>query len=646
MKGELGISVLGAAQDVGGSCYILYISGFRVLIDVGLFTGRKAVDPWPQFEVQLDTLKKLDAIIITHHHMDHVGSILKLLELTSFKGPIYMTDFTDSSSKVVISDSLRLQQKRQGVFEKNKSFKSLLDDGFNNVNYIQYDRTFYIPSRHGTRGFLKVVPIFSSHLLGAVSLFIYSKEYTFYYSGDVYNVPDSLLKPAQNSFKFKGAVAPDLALVEATNASKRVMPRRRRNYKIKRNVRSVVLQGGKILMPLLSLGRAQEVAVIIDQWLQHNPVDRYHVLKYFEVLQDFQSKRVGIRFFFSSPLAEAINYSYLNVIQDFSSGLRYHFKKCSTSNGVHHRFNIGDATTVGELYNPCSFVFLEPVTDNHHLFHRGAMSLICSPAQIGNVGISFRVLSKWCTSRKNMFFSIGYNKSHSSNGRILSGKTKSLDTREGQSPINCQLDSIDFFNHSDRMGVVLLIMALKMKNVAFIHGEHSMLGRFLGNIRFSSLFDYLNCHAFVPDNYSDMVVEDKSKKIAVAKKVSVPSFPEWFDPLNSTDDLVLMRSNTNIEVCSVSDINKLIIVTDFSLRSDLEVGFMKTFVAEVSRDIENFGFLTDVDGIFVEFLETIKFGNSECIFSTCSNSVSVEYTANNVDLVLRFQDFLSVNDLL
>lgn len=98
---------LGAAQNVTGSRHMLEVNGTRLLIDCGLyqerqFTGRN----WEPFDFPASSI---DAVLLTHAHLDHCGLLPKLVK-EGFTGPVYCTAATAEIARIIMLDSARLQE--------------------------------------------------------------------------------------------------------------------------------------------------------------------------------------------------------------------------------------------------------------------------------------------------------------------------------------------------------------------------------------------------------------------------------------------------------------------------------------------------------------------------------------------------------
>ncbi len=104
---EIKLSFLGAVQNVTGSRHLLQANGINVLIDCGLYQERQfASRNWDPFPFPP---KKINAVILTHAHLDHCGLLPKLVK-EGFSGPIYCTEATAEIAKIILLDAAKLQQ--------------------------------------------------------------------------------------------------------------------------------------------------------------------------------------------------------------------------------------------------------------------------------------------------------------------------------------------------------------------------------------------------------------------------------------------------------------------------------------------------------------------------------------------------------
>ena len=105
----------GAAQEVTGSCHELQVNGRRILLDCGLFQGRRQESAVKNATFTFDPAKDIDAVILSHAHMDHVGRI-PVLWKRGYRGPVHCTYATKDLSAVMLSDGGYIQEKDEEFY--------------------------------------------------------------------------------------------------------------------------------------------------------------------------------------------------------------------------------------------------------------------------------------------------------------------------------------------------------------------------------------------------------------------------------------------------------------------------------------------------------------------------------------------------
>jgi metallo-beta-lactamase family protein len=106
------IEFAGAAREVTGSCHILRVNGRTVLLDCGMFQGRRSETRAKNTELPLP-VEQIDAVVLSHAHIDHSGR-LPLLTAHGYIGPIYCTAATRDLCAVMLADSAHIQEKDEG----------------------------------------------------------------------------------------------------------------------------------------------------------------------------------------------------------------------------------------------------------------------------------------------------------------------------------------------------------------------------------------------------------------------------------------------------------------------------------------------------------------------------------------------------
>jgi len=247
------LTLLGSAREVGRSCLLLQTPNSKVLLDCGINVAGHGKDKFPYFDIPEFNIQQLDAIIITHAHLDHVG-LLPYLYKMGYKGPVYMTDPTMDLAALLCLDFIGVAYKQAATpLYSSKDIKEMVKHtvclNFNEVTDIAPD--------------IRITLYNAGHALGSamVHFNIGNGLHNFLYSGDYKYARTRLLDPAVASFPRVESV-----LTEATYGAKTdiLAPRIESEEKMIEIINKTINRGGKVLIPELGLGRAQETMLIIE----------------------------------------------------------------------------------------------------------------------------------------------------------------------------------------------------------------------------------------------------------------------------------------------------------------------------------------------------------------------------------------------
>ena len=121
------ITSYGAAEQVTGSKHLLECNGKRVLFDCGMFQGARKESDYKNRELRFDA-KSLDAVVVTHAHIDHIG-LLPMLTKNGYMGPIFCTPATRDLCAIMLLDSAHIQARdAEYLSKKNRAFIAPLYD--------------------------------------------------------------------------------------------------------------------------------------------------------------------------------------------------------------------------------------------------------------------------------------------------------------------------------------------------------------------------------------------------------------------------------------------------------------------------------------------------------------------------------------
>ncbi|MBU2562350.1 MAG: beta-CASP ribonuclease aCPSF1 [Nanoarchaeota archaeon] len=247
------LTFLGGARQVGRSSALLQTPNSTILLDCGIDVASHGSDKFPYFNIPEFDINNLDAVIISHAHLDHVG-LLPYLYKMGYKGPVYMTPPTRDIAALLSLDFIGVAYKQaaQPLFSSTdikEMVKHSICLNYNEVTDVTPDvrLTFYN----------------SGHALGSamVHLNIGNGLHNLLYTGDFKYGRSRLLDPAINTFPRVESV-----ITESTYGSKNdvLKPRIQSEEELLDYINKTIEKGGKVLIPELGLGRAQETMLILE----------------------------------------------------------------------------------------------------------------------------------------------------------------------------------------------------------------------------------------------------------------------------------------------------------------------------------------------------------------------------------------------
>jgi metallo-beta-lactamase family protein len=253
------LTFLGAAGTVTGSKYLVTTDRTRVLVDCGLFQGLKYLRE-RNWQAPPVSPHKLDAVVLTHAHLDHSG-YLPLLVRNGFRREVRCTAGTAALARVILADSAYLQEedaRRANRYHYSRHEPALplytSEDVEHTVPLLKataFDEPFEV-------GDLRITLIPSGHILGAASVRIEHEGTSVLFSGDVGRPNDLLMKPPR---PFAGA---DVLVVESTYGD-RLHPERDPRQELADVVNKVCGRGGVLLVPAFAVGRSQAILLLLAE---------------------------------------------------------------------------------------------------------------------------------------------------------------------------------------------------------------------------------------------------------------------------------------------------------------------------------------------------------------------------------------------
>ncbi len=264
---------LGGAGVVTGSKYLIDLGDFEFLVDCGLFQGGRKLRElnWDKFPMPL---KDLEAVVLTHAHLDHIGYLPRLVQ-QGFKGPIYCTEATAELAKILLLDSGKLQEE-EAEYARKKGYSRHEDP---QPLYTKADAEAVFPqfvpqpfeNPFSIHPAVTVTFFHAGHILGAsiVKFLIQGEHQTkrLVFSGDLGRYKDPLLFPPTRIPKA------DILWIESTYGDRKSSVLKPEE-EMARAIRDTFDRGGLVIIPAFAVGRTQLLLYHLYQLMEKGKIPK------------------------------------------------------------------------------------------------------------------------------------------------------------------------------------------------------------------------------------------------------------------------------------------------------------------------------------------------------------------------------------
>ena len=442
-RSEVSLFTLGGFGQVGRSSMLLSTPESKILIDCGVNPGAKSpMDAYPRLDSLNMTLDDLDAVVIGHAHLDHTGFLPTLCKY-GYKGPIYCTEPTLPMMNLIQLDAIKVAsaQGRTPIYSERdvkQIMKQTITLPYGTVTDISPD--------------IKLVLANAGHILGSAlcHFHIGNGDHNFVYSGDIKFGKSILFEAASWNFP-----RVETLLIESTYGLKEdIQPTRQEVESSFINaVNNTLADGGKVLIPIPAVGRAQEIMMVIDHYMKSGEMVEAPVFT-----EGMISEASAIHESYPEYLARELKQKILET----------------------------DDNPFDSEY----FTNIEHADDREEPLREDSPCIILATSGMLEGGPVLEYFKNIAPDKKSKVLFVSYQVNGTLGRRVLDGsKQVSMLGKEGKVEvvtINCGVEKLDGFSgHSDYNQLMSFVQRLrpKLRRVLVNHGERKKSENLAMNIR-------------------------------------------------------------------------------------------------------------------------------------------------------------------
>lgn len=420
------ITFLGASEEVTGSKYLVEAKDTKLLVDCGLFQGTYKITKRNWDEFPLDP-KTIDAIVLTHAHIDHTGYI-PLLVKNGFRGKIYCSKATYELCRILLLDNGNLQEESAKRFNERKDPKTPAVVPLYTKADAEYSLRYFEVIAYGNSLRFKpftITLIRCSHIIGSSFVVISDGNKTLSFSGDL-GSPDQLIMRAPNYLK-----QTDYLVLESTYGD-RLHEKGDPIGMLGQLINKTVAQGGIILIPAFAVARTQTILYCLYQLKQKKSIP-------------------DIPLYLDSPMAKSVT----DIFCDFQEDYSLPPDKCK------------EILSVATPTNT--------VEDSKHLDNLKGSAVIVAGSGMADGGRITHHLQNYVSDPKNTVVLVGY-QSIGTTGRDLIDGAKEIYLFGKPVEVKAKIKMIDLFSaHADYREILEWLAHLERapQTVFLTHGELS-----------------------------------------------------------------------------------------------------------------------------------------------------------------------------
>ena len=428
------------AVEIGANCYALEAAGKRLILDCGLHPKFDGEEAMPNLSLLAD--ETVDAIVLSHAHQDHLGSLPVLMRRQS-NAPVFMTEATRQLSDIMLHNSVNvmLKKKEDGVAEYPLFTHREVDRCTKRWRGIPLHQKFDLTGQRlgpNDDGEVSIEFYNAGHILGSVGTLIRAAGRKIFYTGDVNFEDQSVMQAA----RFPEEPL-DVLIVETTRGDRPTpegFSRAAESERLAEAIRETFARGGGVMMPLFALGKTQELLAM-----------------FFEFRKRGWMKR-------DTPIYIGGLGAKLTEVHD---KLAHHAPR------LRHELQLLDAVAP----------FVVAGQQAHTLPFKNKRVYALSSGMMTEKTLSNSFARHMLSDPKNLLVFVGYADPDSPAGKIREaqpGDTVQLSPDIAPQRLDCRVEKLNFSGHASRESLRAYANKVTPKKIILVHGDGGAIEWFRG----------------------------------------------------------------------------------------------------------------------------------------------------------------------